>query len=132
MITNDNKNPNEKDIKLILGLFNTNKISEAKKKLDEALESYNKAIEIDPNYAQAYNNLGIAFQKLNRINEAVFNYKKAISLKTDFAEAFNNLGTAMMLLNNTNEALKFFDKSLQIKSDYAEVYNCLGNLYEDF
>ena len=41
-------------------------------------ESYEKVIQIRPNYADAYNNRGTVLQKLNRIEEAVASYKKAI------------------------------------------------------
>ena len=59
----------------------------SKNVLDEAIINYKKSIKINANYAQAYNNLGIAFHKLNKIDTAIKNYKKALSLKKDFAEA---------------------------------------------
>ena len=46
-------------------------------KFYEAIKNYKKAIKINPNYAQGYNNLAVALQKLEKLNEAVENYKKA-------------------------------------------------------
>ena len=154
----DQKEPNKKDLKFILELFNSNKFTEVKKeidkqiieypnssilfnilgavlanqkKLDKAIENYKKALKINPNYAQAYNNLGIALHKLNKINEAIDNYKKAIDLKNNFAEAFNNLGNAIRDLNMLKDALPYYVKALQFKSDYAEAYNNIGATYEN-
>ena len=147
------KNPPEKEIKLILGLFNSKKFNEAeneankqiikypkssilynilgaisagKNNLQEAINLYKKSIKIDVNYAQAYNNLGTAFHKLNKIDKAVINYEKAISLKKDFAEAYNNLGNAFVDLNKSKDSLHHFNKALELKLDYAEAYNGMG------
>ena len=116
------KDPNQEEINFVLNLLSLNKLEEAKKEItkkmlqykkssilfnllgavlanqknfDEAIENYQKSIEINPKYAQAYNNLGIVFHKKNKIEEAIENYKKAINLKNNFPEAFNNLGSAV-------------------------------------
>ena len=73
-----------------------------KKELKGAIESYKKSITINPNYAEGYNNLAIAFQKIGKIDLAIDNYKKAINLKSEFSEAFNNLGNAISELKKWN------------------------------
>jgi tetratricopeptide (TPR) repeat protein len=45
-----------------------------------AAEYYRQAIDIDSNYGQAYSNLGLAYQKLNRTSEAIWANRKAIAL----------------------------------------------------
>lgn len=152
------RDPLEKDIKLILNLFNLDKLLEAKKEvekqfinfpsssvlfnilgaisanqkqLDKAVTHYKKALKLNPSYAQAYNNLGIALHKLNKINEAIKNYKKAIEYKADFEEAYNNLGSAIRDLKKPKEAIKYFENAIKIKSDYFEAYNNLGIAYLD-
>jgi uncharacterized protein YfaP (DUF2135 family) len=47
---------------------------------DEAVRRYQQAIELDGNYGQAYSNLGLVFQKLNRVSEALWANRKAIAL----------------------------------------------------
>jgi uncharacterized protein YfaP (DUF2135 family) len=47
---------------------------------DEAIRLYQQAIELDGNYGQAYSNLGLAFQKENRVSEALWANRKAIAL----------------------------------------------------
>lgn len=48
--------------------------------LDEAIVLYGQAIEQDPNYGQAYSNLGLAYQKAGRSAEAIWANRKAIAL----------------------------------------------------
>jgi len=151
------KDPTKENIKFILELFNSSKLTEAKKEIDKqiikypnssilfnifgavlagqnqfdkAVENYKKAIKINPNYAQAYNNLGTVFHQSDKINEAIDNYKKAISLNSDFAEAFCNLGNAIRELNKPTDALPYIKKAIKIKPDYAEAYNSLGETYQ--
>ena len=53
------------------------------KRLDEALASYDKAIALKPDYAEAYNNRGNALKDLKRLDEALTSYDKAFGLKPD-------------------------------------------------
>jgi tetratricopeptide (TPR) repeat protein len=64
-------------------------------RLDAAIEHYRKAITLEPEYAEAYYNLGIALQGLRRIEDAVECYRKALALKSDYTEAHSNLGSAL-------------------------------------
>jgi hypothetical protein len=49
--------------------------------LKAALRAYQKAISIDPNVAEAHNNLGILFEKLNRPEKALESFKQALALE---------------------------------------------------
>ncbi len=54
---------------------------------DQALFSYQKALEIDPRYADAYNNLGVLYYKKGRYGEAIEELKKAIEITPDYPGA---------------------------------------------
>ena len=95
-------------------------------KLNEAIECYNKALSIMPDYAEAFNNIGNALKDQGKLNEAIEAYIKAISLKPDYAEAFNNMGIALKDQGKLEEAVEAYNKALSIKPDYAEVWS---NLY---
>ncbi len=60
---------------------------------EEAMKDYDKAIELNPQYAEAYNNRGIAKAELGRNEEAMKDYDKAIELNPQYAEAYNNRGS---------------------------------------
>ena len=60
----------------------------AQGKLEEAIEAYNKALAIKPDYAEAYYNMGIALQDQGKLEEAIEAYNKALAIKPDYAEAY--------------------------------------------
>ena len=67
---------------------------------EEALFDYNKAIEINPRYANYYNNrgdniqikLGILLSDLGRKEEALIDYNKAIEINPKYVNAYNKRG----------------------------------------
>ena len=73
-----------------------------------ATESFERAITLDPAYADAYLNLGIALAEMGRWQEAVPRYRRALGLPTLTAEsvAHQNLGLALYHLRQYPEAEK--------------------------
>jgi predicted O-linked N-acetylglucosamine transferase (SPINDLY family) len=92
-----------------------------------AVELIGKAIELNPNNASAYSNLGIALKELKRLDEALASYDKAIAIKPDYAEAYYNRGIALNELKRYEEALASYDRAIKIKPDYAEAYYNRGS-----
>jgi tetratricopeptide (TPR) repeat protein len=58
-------------------------------KNQEALEAFTKAIELNPKYAEAYNNRVIAYLKLGNYQQAIRDYDKAIKLDPKNAMAYS-------------------------------------------
>ena len=61
----------------------------------EALASCDKAIAINPDYADAWNGRGVALHELGRYTEAVASYDKAIAIDPDYAEVKQNRKIAL-------------------------------------
>jgi tetratricopeptide (TPR) repeat protein len=59
--------------------------------MEEAIEAYNKALSLKPDYAEAYNNMGNALKDQGKLEEAIEAYKKALSLKPDYVDVARNL-----------------------------------------
>ena len=57
------------------------------KRFDDALASYDRAIALAPDYAEAYANRGVTLEELKRFDEAVASYDRAIALRPDDAES---------------------------------------------
>ncbi len=55
--------------------------------MDEAIAEYRKAIELDPKYVYAHNNLGMALRDKGRVDEAIAEWKKVIELDPKNARA---------------------------------------------
>jgi predicted TPR repeat methyltransferase len=79
--------------------------------------SYDQAIELQPDYAQAYYNRGVALTKLGQLEAAVDSYNRAIQIQPDYAEAYYNRGKTLNDLGKLVEAVACFNKVLEISSD---------------
>jgi hypothetical protein len=93
----------------------------------EALDSYNRAILLNPDSAEAYCNRGLVLQELDRLNDAMDSYDRAIKIRPNFAEAYCNRGTTLRALNRTDEALQSYERTIELRPDYAEAYHNFGN-----
>ena len=83
-------------------------------------------MQIRPEFAETYNNLGTAWQSQGKLPEAVACYRRALELKPDFAEAHNNLSAALKDQGQLDEALDCCRRALQLRPDYAEAHSNLG------
>ena len=92
------------------------------KEYDESINKWKKAVELNPKYFFAYNNLGNAFLNLKKYNEAITCFNKAIEIKPDFFDAHNNKGNALSRLNKYDDALLSYDKAIKIKPDSINGY----------
>jgi len=64
-------------------------------KLEDAIESYIQALELNPKFVEAYNNLGNVLKELGRLEEAIESYKRALMINPDYVEACYNMGIAL-------------------------------------
>ena len=97
------------------------------KRPEAAIASYDKAIGLRPDYAEAYANRGNALRDLKHPDEALASYDTAIALKPDYAEAHNNRGMVLQDLKRPDEAIASYEKAIALKSDYAQAYSNRGN-----
>ena len=101
------------------------------KRPEEALASYDKAIALKPDYAEAYNNRGNALMDLKRREEAVASCDKAIALNPAYVNAYNNRGNALRKLRRPAEAIASYDKAIALKPDCAEAHKNRGAALTD-
>ena len=76
-------------------LFKLGNLSLAANYLDIAVGAYDQAVEIEPNFYEAWNNRGIALLKLERYEAAIGSYNRAVKIKPDYHDAWNNRGNAL-------------------------------------
>jgi len=91
--------------------------ADEEKNFSEAEQLYRKVIELDPDYALAYNNLGVTLNSMKRYDEAEPLLRKAIELDPDYALAYGNLSLLMRLLGRYDEALTFAENAHQYAPD---------------
>ncbi len=94
---------------------------------EEAIASYDKAIEFKPDYHEAWSNRGNSLAALGRREEAIASYDKAIEVKPDYHEAWNNRGVSLKNLGRYEEAIASYDKAIEFKADDHEAWYNRGN-----
>ena len=99
-------------------------------RLTDAITSYKKAIAIEPNYVDAYYNLGFALREKGNLEEAVKNFNKVISLNPNYVDAYNNMAATLEKQGKLEEALKAYKKAVAIKPDYADAYYNMASTLE--
>jgi Flp pilus assembly protein TadD len=96
-------------------------------RFEEAAAHYRRALEIDPEDADAHNNLGAALADLKHLDEAVDCYQSAIRLRPDFPDAHYNLGNALNELMRFDEAAASYREALRLRPDFFQAHYNLGN-----
>ncbi len=89
---------------------------------EEALESYDQAIALDPGSAAAFNDRGTVLQYLQRYGEALASHDRAAELRPDDASAYYNQGTALLNLGRHEEALARYDRAISLDPLYADAH----------
>ena len=77
-------------------------------KLEIALDEFSHAVEIDPNYAQAYNGLGLVYAALGEDAKANANFQKAILTQPNSSESHNNYGSFLCGKKRYDESIVQF------------------------
>lgn len=79
-----------------------------------AIEDFNKAAQLFPEYAAVYNNRGTLLLALGLRKEALKDFDRAIILAPGYASAYNNRAGAYMKLGQTGEAVRDYGKAIQL------------------
>jgi tetratricopeptide (TPR) repeat protein len=109
-----------------LSLSDGEKYSESGK----AIEYLNMAIMLKPDYAEAYNYRGNAYDDLHQYQRAIEDYNLSIRLKPNYADAYYNRGIAYGRdLGQYQRAIEDFNEAIRLRPDDAESYNHRGLLY---
>ncbi|MDJ0899053.1 MAG: tetratricopeptide repeat-containing serine protease family protein [Xenococcus sp. MO_188.B8] len=98
----------------------------ASEKYQEAIISYDKAIEINPDDYQAWTNRGVALGNLGRYQEEIASYDKAIEINPDDAYAWFGRGVALDDLGKYEAAITSYNKAIEINPDDYEAWNNRG------
>jgi tetratricopeptide (TPR) repeat protein len=95
--------------------------------VDEAIARFQRALQLDPGYAEAHNNLGNALLQKGAVDEAIAQFQNALQINPGLAVAHYDLGIALLRRGAVNDAIFQYQQALQINPDYADAHNNLGN-----
>jgi len=107
--------------------FNSGVALKEQLKYNTAIQAFDKAIELDPQYADAWSNKGVVLIAQGKFNEAVKAYDKAIELDPKSANSWTGKGNALEAQAKYDEALEAYEKAIEIDSQLTEAWFGKGN-----
>ncbi|MBS9382766.1 MAG: tetratricopeptide repeat protein [Dolichospermum sp. BR01] len=111
--------------------FELGYLQRVRENYEEAISSYDKAVEFKPDLHEAWYNRGYSLDDLGRYEEAISSYDKAVEFKPDKHEAWNNRGISLGNLGRYEEAISSYDKAVEFKPDFHEAWNNRGYSLDD-
>jgi tetratricopeptide (TPR) repeat protein len=96
---------------------------------ERALPFFVQAIRKNPNFAEAFFQIGYCLGKLGRYSDAIGAYLEAIRIKPNDFDTYNNLCVAYGMVRRYDEAMRACGEAIQMKEDLSEPYNNLGWVY---
>ncbi|MCA2896703.1 tetratricopeptide repeat-containing S1 family peptidase, partial [Microcystis sp. M039S1] len=109
--------------------YNRGNLYYYQQKYDLALSDYDKAIELNPNYAKAYYNRGVLYYDQKKYELALADWNKAIELNPNFTDAYYNRGNLYYNQQKYDLALSDYNKAIDINPNDAGAYLNRGGLY---
>ena len=92
------------------------------------LESYKKAIEIDPDHFLAQFNLGIRYGKLPMNIEAARHFREALRLKPESPMVHYSLAVVCNLIGETDDAFHHYNEAIRLNPEFAKAHSNLAML----
>jgi len=92
----------------------------------EAVDDFNKSIQLSPENAAVYNNRGNALMDLGHPDEAVKDFDRAVALSPNYGAAYNNRGNARVALGQYALAFQDFRKAVELMPQSAVPFNGRG------
>jgi tetratricopeptide (TPR) repeat protein len=102
-----------------------------KNSLAKALADYTQAIELKPDFAEAWWDRAQAYLDLHQYDKAVADYSKAIELDPTHATLWNSRGLAYQRLHQYDKALADYSKAIELDPKNVAAWNNRGYAYEE-
>ncbi|RJP21808.1 MAG: tetratricopeptide repeat protein [Candidatus Abyssobacteria bacterium SURF_5] len=96
---------------------------------DLAAEAWAEVIQIEPTFAEAHFNRGLALLLVGRNEEALPNFEKSVALNPYFVKGYHAIGDVFIKLQRFDEAIQQYDKALELNPEDPAIHHNLGQAY---
>lgn len=93
-----------------------------------ARAAFERALALQPDLAEASNDLGALLARDGEIEQAIERFRAALAATPEYPDALNNLGYALLLTGREEDARGLYEKALALQPDFPEALNNLGML----
>ena len=101
-------------------------VSSSLNEFSSACDSFKRAIILNPNYKEAFNNYGLALSIIGQQDNAVSCFKMSLYAYPDFFDALINLGIALTEIGREEDAILCFQKLLESKYQDDRIHHNFG------
>jgi len=104
---------------------------------DRAAGHYKTAVQLNPDFDAAYNNLGLSLARTGKLEEAISCLERALEIRPEYIKAHGNIATALLRQGNPSAAIEHLKRALKLApwevklhDTYGMALSELGNLDE--
>jgi tetratricopeptide (TPR) repeat protein len=99
------------------------------RKYREAISFYDKAIDADPNYANAYSVRGFAYYKIKDYQQSLKDVNRALELKPEYPAALASRAQTLVAMKKYERALTDINRAIELNPDFTRAYNIRAFIY---
>lgn len=99
---------------------------------EKAIDYFEKAIAIDPEFAFAWDNIGITYRKLGNYDKALNAYKRSLEIDPNGLMPLQNIAIVYRFKKDYDNAIAAYNRLAEIDKDNPEVYFGIGQIYAAF
>jgi tetratricopeptide (TPR) repeat protein len=93
---------------------------------DRAIDFYQRALKIDPNFVLARYDLAVTYRGMGEVDKAIAEYEKVLKINPRFPEALSNLGGQYFRKGNVKQAVAHFQKAIEVYPNFIQALSNLG------
>ena len=118
------KYPKEKEVHHELAFYyDTNRM------FDKAIEEYNKALELDPNYGYALNSVAYLYSEMGDYEKAIEYFKKYAAVSPGDANPLDSMAELYFRMGRLDEAISKYKEALEVKPDFFDTCSRIGYIF---
>jgi tetratricopeptide (TPR) repeat protein len=108
----------------------SNGIAESNKEnYSKAIEYFKEALAVDPEFAFAWDNLGVCYRKIGDYDKALNAYEKSLSIDPNGLLPLQNIGIVYQYKKEFKKAINAYERLAEVDKNNPEVYYGIGQIY---
>jgi tetratricopeptide (TPR) repeat protein len=93
---------------------------------DKAIDLYQRALKIDPDFVLARYDLAVTYRGLGEVDKAIAEYEKVLKINPQFPEALSNLGGQYFRKGDVKQAVAHFRRAVEVYPNFIQALSNLG------
>jgi len=93
---------------------------------EKAIELFNKALKLDPDFVLAHYDIAVAYRKQGELDLCILEYEKVLKIHPNFPSALSNLGGQYFRKGETEKAVKLFRRAIDVYPNFIQALSNLG------